>query len=182
VDASLASRGATVYQRECVACHADHRFKEGIKTGERLGRVVDVAQVGTDRYRLDSYTPTFAANQYSLFPDSPYRFKRFRKTNGYANHPLDGIWARAPYLHNGSVPSLRDLLEPPETRPAVFFRGYDVYDRAKAGFVSDVPAADGRQFFRYDTFVPGNSNSGHLYGTSLPDEDKRAIVEYLKTF
>ena len=182
VDASLAARGATVYQRECVACHADHRFKEGIKSGDRLGRVVDVAQVGTDRYRLDSYTPTFAANQYSLFPDSPYRFKRFRKTNGYANHPLDGIWARAPYLHNGSVPTLRDLLDAPEKRPAVFFRGYDVYDREKAGFVSDVPAAGGREFFRYDASIPGNSNGGHLYGTSLADEDKRAIVEYLKTF
>ncbi len=113
VDASLAARGATVYQQECLACHGDHRFKDGIKAGDRLGRVVDVSEIGTDRYRLDSYTPIFAANQYSLFPDSPYRFKRFRKTNGYANHPLDGIWARAPYLHNGSVPTLHDLLEPP---------------------------------------------------------------------
>ncbi len=111
VNAVLAARGATVYQQECLACHGDHRFKDGIKSGDRLGRVVDVAEVGTDRYRLDSYTPMFAANQYSLFPDSPYRFKRFRKTNGYANHPLDGIWARAPYLHNGSIPTLRDLLE-----------------------------------------------------------------------
>ena len=52
----------------------------------------------------------------------------------------------------------------------------------KAGFVSDVPAADGRTYFRYDTTVPGNSNGGHNYGTTLPDDDKRAIVEYLKTF
>ncbi len=165
VDAALAARGAAVYQQECLACHGDHRFKDGIKAGERLGRVVDVTEVGTDRYRLDSYTPMFAANQYSLFPDSPYRFTRFRKTSGYANHPLDGIWARAPYLHNGSVPTLRDLLEPPAQRPALFFRGYDLYDRVKMGFVSDVPAANGREFFRYETSVPGNSNSGHLYGT-----------------
>ena len=182
VDASLAARGATVYQQECLACHGDHRFKDGIKAGDRLGRVVDVSEVGTDRYRLDSYTPIFAANQYSLFPDSPYRFKRFRKTNGYANHPLDGIWARAPYLHNGSVPTLHDLLEPPAERPREFFRGYDLYDRTRMGFVSNVPEADGRRFFLYDTSVPGNSNSGHLYGTSLPDDDKRAMVEYLKTF
>ena len=182
VDASLAARGATVYQQECLACHGDHRFKDGIKAGDRLGRVVDVSEIGTDRYRLDSYTPIFAANQYSLFPDSPYRFKRFRKTNGYANHPLDGIWARAPYLHNGSVPTLHDLLEPPAQRPREFFRGYDLYDRTRMGFVSNVPEAGGRRFFLYDTSVPGNSNSGHLYGTSLPDDDKRAIVEYLKTF
>jgi len=182
VDTPLAARGAAVYQQECLACHGDHRFKDGIKSGDGLGRVVDVSQVGTGRYRLDSYTPMFAANQYSLFPESPYRFTRFRKTNGYANHPLDGIWARAPYLHNGSVPTLRDLLETPEQRPREFFRGYDLYDRARLGFISNVPEAGGRRFFRYDTSVPGNSNSGHLYGTSRPDDDKRAIVEYLKTF
>ena len=97
-------------------------------------------------------TPTtFAANQYALYPESQYRFTHFRKTNGYANQPLDGIWLRGPYLHNGSVPTLRDLLEPPERRPAVFYRGYDVFDQAKVGFVSNVPQADGRTFFRYDT-------------------------------
>jgi len=182
VDPVRAARGAAVYQRACLECHGDHRFREGIKAGSRLGRVVDAEQIGTDRHRLDSYTPVFAANQYSLFPDSQYRFTRFRKTGGYANQPLDGIWARGPYLHNGSVPTLRDLLEPPEKRTAVFFRGYDVFDQAGVGFVSNVPEAAGRRFFRYDTSVPGNSNGGHVYGTTLPDEDKRAIVEYLKTF
>jgi hypothetical protein len=182
VNAALAARGATVYQQECLACHGDHRFKDGVKSGERLGRVVEADQIGTDRYRLNSYTPMFAANQYSLFPDSPYRFKRFRKTNGYANHPLDGIWARAPYLHNGSVPTLRDLLELPDDRPATFFRGYDLYDRIRVGFVSNEATAGGRRFSRYDTTIPGNFNSGHLYGTSLPADDKNAVVEYLKTF
>ena len=113
---------------------------------------------------------------------TPYQLKRFRKTNGYANHPLDGIWARAPYLHNGAVPTLRDLLEPPERRPAVFYRGYDVYDRERVGFVATVAEEGGRMFFRYDTSIPGNSNAGHTYGTALPDEDKQALVEYLKTF
>jgi hypothetical protein len=46
--------------------------------------------------------------------------------------------------------------------------------------VSDGPEAQG--YSRYDTSLPGNGNSGHVYGTTLPDEDKRAIVEYLKTF
>jgi hypothetical protein len=182
VDSSLAAQGAAVYQRLCLACHADHRFRDGVKAGDRVGQVEDIDTIGTDRHRLDSYTVVFAANQYALFPDSPYRFKRFRKTYGYANHPLDGIWARAPYLHNGSVPTLRALLEPPERRPPVFFRGYDVFDQANVGFVSDVAAADGRSFFRFDTTLPGNANSGHRYGIMLPDADKRAIVEYLKTF
>jgi len=182
IDRARAARGEPLYARHCLECHGDHRFREGIRSGDRLGRVVAIAEIGTDRHRLDSYTAIFAANQYGLFPASPYRFTRFRKTNGYANHPLDGVWARAPYLHNGSVPTLRALLEPPERRPAVFYRGYDLFDRADVGFVSDVAEAHGRRFFRYDTSVPGNANTGHVYGTSLSDEEKRAIVEYMKTF
>jgi hypothetical protein len=93
---------------------------------------------------------------------------------------LDGAWARAPYLHNGSVPSLSDLLRAPADRPKTFRVGYDVYDPARVGFVADGPEADaaGRLF---DTAQPGNGNAGHLYGTDLPDADKRALLEYLKT-
>jgi len=96
--------------------------------------------------------------------------------------PLDGLWVRAPYLHNGSVPTLRDLLEPAKARPTAFYRGYDVYDQARVGFVSNVPRADGRDFSKYDTSVPGNGNGGHVYGTTLSDADKAALVEHLKTF
>jgi mono/diheme cytochrome c family protein len=182
VDQALAGRGASVYQQNCVDCHADHRFRDGVKAGGRVGLIEPIGTIGTDRHRLDSYTFAFAANQYGLYPDSEYRFTHFRKTTGYANHPLDGVWLRGPYLHNGSVPTLHDLLEPPEQRPAVFYRGYDLFDQEKVGFVSTV-AVDGDQIFsQYDTSVPGNSHDGHLYGTALPDDDKRAIVEYLKTF
>lgn len=182
IDASLAARGTAVYAEHCLTCHGDHRFRNGTRAGDRIGQVEPIERIGTDPYRLASYTSVFAANQYSLFPQSPYRFTRFRKTNGYANHPLDGIWARAPYLHNGSVPTLRDLLEPVERRPAVFYRGYDVFDQTNVGFVSNVPGEGSRTFFRFETSVAGNSNSGHLYGTTLREEDKRAIVEYMKTF
>jgi hypothetical protein len=182
VDRALASRGAPIYRQLCANCHADHRFRDGVISGSRVGQVESIGTIGTDPYRLNSYTPAFASNQYALYPDSPYRFSHFRKTNGYANHPLDGIWLRAPYLHNGSVPTLRDLLEPPESRPKAFFRGYDVYDQVRLGFVSDVPEADGQVFTHYDTSVSGNANTGHVYGTTLSDHDKRAIVEYLKTF
>ena len=61
-------------------------------------------------------------------------------------------------------------------------RGYDVVDRSGVGFVSTVAEADGRRFFRVDTTEPGNGNGGHEYGTTLPDSDKAAVVEYLKTF
>jgi mono/diheme cytochrome c family protein len=182
IDAALASRGAPIYRESCANCHGDHRFRDGVISGSRIGQVEAIDTIGTDPYRLNSYTLAFASNQYGLYPDSRYRFTRFRKTNGYANHPLDGIWLRAPYLHNGSVPTLRDLLDPPESRPKTFYRGYDVYDQARMGFVSDVAGADGQVYTRYDTSVPGNGNSGHIYGTTLSDDDKRAIVEYMKTF
>lgn len=181
-DQALASSGEPLYRQHCAECHGDHRFRDGVVSGNRVGKVVPIAAIGTDRYRLDSYTQLFALNQYGLYPGSPYQFKHFRKTNGYANHPLDGIWLRAPYLHNGSVPTMRDLLDAPEQRPATFYRGYDVYDQSKMGFVSNVAEAGGQQFTRYDTSLPGNSNAGHVYGTAISDEEKRAIVEYLKTF
>ena len=182
VDAALASRGRDVYRSRCLDCHADHRFKEGVVEGERVGSVEPIERIGTDRHRLDSYTYAFASNQYTLYPGTAYRFRRFRKTQGYANQPLDGLWARAPYLHNGAVPTLRDLLEPPAGRPRRFYRGYDVFDPRRVGFVHDVAGEGGRRFFEFDTSLPGNGNGGHLYGTELPAADKDALVEYMKTF
>jgi hypothetical protein len=182
IDQALAARGAPLYRQHCVECHADNRFRDGVKVGSRVGLVEPIETIGTDRHRLDSYTSVFASNQIGLYPGSDYRFSHFRKTNGYANHPLDGIWLRGPYLHNGSVPTLRDLLDPPDQRPKAFYRGYDVFDQRRVGFVSDVQEAGGQVFTRYDTLVAGNSNSGHLYGTALSDDGKWAIVEYMKTF
>jgi hypothetical protein len=183
VDPARAAAGAPLYAAHCQSCHADNKFRDGvIVPGTRVGRVVPITAIGTDPHRLDSYTDEFAANQYALYPDSPYRFTRFRKTEGYANHPLDGIWLRGPFLHNGSVPSLRALLDTPELRPKVFYRGYDVFDQQNVGFVSDVAQAAGQTFSRFDTSLPGNGNGGHVYGTALSDTDKAALVEYLKTF
>ena len=103
------------------------------------------------------------------------------QNNGYCSAPLDGLWVRAPYLHNDSVPTLRDLLEPAEKRPQVFYRGYDVYDPVNVGFVSSGPKAESNGW-KVDVNVRGNGNQGHNYGTDLSDEDKQALVEYLKTY
>ena len=78
------------------------------------------------------------------------------------------------------MPTLSDLLSPPEQRPSLFYRGYDVVDLEKIGFVSTGPQA-AAQGFRFDTTQRGNGNGGHLYGTELDDADKRALLEYLKT-
>jgi len=78
------------------------------------------------------------------------------------------------------VPTLRDLLEPAAQRPTVFWRGYDVYDQTKVGFVTDTPAAQ-RVGTRLDTRGKAGSSQGHEFGTGLSAADKDALVEYLKT-
>ncbi|MDQ3851155.1 MAG: cytochrome c [Actinomycetota bacterium] len=172
IDAGLARTGAAIYRGSCATCHA---FK-----GSQTGTVTPVDGVGTDRERLDSFTPLLARKMNTLGTGKPWRFSHFRKTHGYANQPLDGLWLRAPYLHNGSVPDLVSLLRPPAQRPKVFYRGYDVYDYRRVGYVSRGKRAR-RVGFRYDTRVRGNGNRGHLYGTDLAPGEKRALIEYLKT-
>ena len=182
VDHELATRGKAVYAGYCAECHG---ASGSDFSGARVGKVTPLHAIGTDPYRLNSFTPELAANLNTPYARTDYRFKHFRKTFGYANAPLDGLWLRAPYLHNGSVPSRWDLLQPASARPVSFRRGTDLYDPRMLGFVHDVEAENGRQYFLYDTRVAGNANSGHegsAYGTELPDRDKWALIEYLKTF
>jgi RoxA-like, cytochrome c-like len=106
---------------------------------------------------------------------------------GYRPHPLNGIWASPPYLHNGSVPNLYELLSPYEERSKVFYTGNREYDLDRIGYQSQ----RFRGGFRYDTSVTGNSNYGHLFqdggpgngiiGPFLTPDDRRAIIEFLKT-
>jgi hypothetical protein len=98
----------------------------------------------------------------------------------YKARPLEGIWATAPYLHNGSVATLYDLLQPPAHRPASFRVGARAFDPKKVGYVTD-PSAAGNSFV-FDTTLPGNSNKGHVYGVgSLTETQRLELLEYLKT-
>jgi hypothetical protein len=172
INPERAAVGQRIYEDQCAACHA--------LDGAQVGKVTPLAEIGTDPGRLNSFTPQLAQAMNTLGQGHPWKFSHFRKTDGYANMPLDGLWLRAPYLHNGSVPTLRDLLKPPDQRPKVFFRGYDVYDYDNVGFVSSGADAE-RVGARYDTSMTGNGNGGHVYGTRLTDEEHDALLEYLKT-
>ncbi|MBV9653451.1 MAG: hypothetical protein JOZ42_02680 [Acetobacteraceae bacterium] len=99
----------------------------------------------------------------------------------YESRVLQGIWATAPYLHNGSVPTLADLLKPAAERPASFPIG-PAYDTSKVGLAAS------QTVFGYTLQTTdcsdrnsGASRCGHEYGTTLPDADKRALLEYLKS-
>ena len=217
INAELAAEGKEVYRDFCWSCHGERQapFRQA-GDGSKVGVVTPIGEIGTDRWRLDSYTPELASAQNSIYAGSPRvgeencaeyvaevcnaeqsdedyrrlrdlcypaRFSHFRKTYGYANMPLDGLWLRAPYLHNGSVRNLRELLEP-ERRAESFYRGYDVYDYDNVGFVTSGREAS-EQGWYFDTKARGNSNDGHAgyeYGTLLDEEKKQALIEFLKTF
>jgi hypothetical protein len=101
----------------------------------------------------------------------------WRATGQYLARPLTGVWATAPYLHNGSVPTLWHLLHPTQ-RPTKFIVGNREYDPARLGY------STGGSGWTFDTSQPGNSNIGHAgdkYGTNLTEDQKAALLEYLKT-
>ncbi|MEB3212948.1 MAG: hypothetical protein VKL39_16460 [Leptolyngbyaceae bacterium] len=172
INQALAEQGQPIFENSCAECHAFG--------GDRTGTVIPIGEINTDRHRLDMWTPELV-QAYRTYGDGyEWDFETFKKTNGYAALPLDGLWLRSPYLHNGSVPSVADLLKPVDERPSVFYRAYEVYDPDTMSFVSNGAEAE-KNGFRVDTNLPGNGNQGHLYGIDLAAEEKAALIEYLKT-
>jgi cytochrome c553 len=97
----------------------------------------------------------------------------------YSARPMAGVWATPPFLHNGSVLTLYDLLLPASQRPAKFFVGSRKYDPVRLGYVNE---QDPLRVFPFDTTQPGNSNSGHEYGTQLSEDQKMQLLEFMKSF
>ena len=171
VDMKLVPEGEALYGTYCAKCHAPN--------GAAIGQVTALDEIGTDPERLNSFSADLATKMNTIGEGYEWKFTHFRKTQGYANMPLDGVWLRAPYLHNGSVPTLRALLSP-EQRPGTFYRAYDVYDWDNVGFVSGGADA-ARDGVLFDTRARGNGNAGHAYGATLSPAQKQALIEYLKT-
>src|SRR5262245_47097434 len=106
------------------------------------------------------------------------RPNEFRGLLQYRARPLNGIWATAPYLHNGSVANLRELLTPPAHRSKVIYMGNWDFDPMNVGYEARSPFVGATVL---DTRLPGNSNTGHEFGTTLGEEDRQALIEYLKS-
>ena len=186
IDRDLAARGAAAFGDHCAECHGTYG-----PSGEYPERLVSIDVVGTDRVRLESLT----AEQRSALHDSWFghygadgkELASRAVGDGYVAPPLDGVWASAPYFHNGSVPTLWHVLHPAE-RPAVWRRTPTGYDTSRMGLEveerGDVPAgkltsAERRTWF--DTRRPGKSAAGHEFPDALTEPEKAAVLEYLKT-
>jgi hypothetical protein len=131
---------------------------ENVVVGTILGHKVEALEAGIHEYLKVKKAATFDPRSYKA-------------------RSLNGIWATAPYLHNGSVPSLWQLLQPQEQRVKRFYVGSRELDPVNVGF-DTAPYPGG---FEFDTTLPGNSNAGHTWGTALPDDQKWALIEYLKS-
>ncbi|WP_255377181.1 di-heme-cytochrome C peroxidase [Cellvibrio sp. PSBB006] len=99
----------------------------------------------------------------------------------YKARPLNGIWATAPYLHNGSVPNLWELLQKPEKRVVRFWVGSRKFDPVNVGFVTTEGLNEFQVLTPAGAIQAGNSNRGHEAGTDLSDDEKRQLIEYMKT-
>jgi len=182
IDAAKAAQGNALFTQHCARCHRS----------ARTGTVVPVGEVGTDGNRLLTWNREAAIRANRAVERFGIERRGLVEANptGYIAAFLDGIWLRAPYLHNGSVPSLRDLLKPAAERPKLFYRGYDVYDPVDGGFVSTLAQAARLQVpwpavlqvaTPYDVTRRSCGNQGHEYGVALPQDQKDALLEYLKT-
>lgn len=143
--------------------------------------VIGVLRDGLDPNTLTQGLPAFleAAKKTVLIDncDPKQEGAKCIRPPSYKARPLNGIWASAPFLHNGSVPNLWELLQKPDQRVTAFNVGSWEMDPVKVGFViTPEPATS-----KFDTTLPGNSNKGHEYGTNLSEQEKWELIEYLKT-
>jgi mono/diheme cytochrome c family protein len=184
IDASKAARGESVFVKNCAKCHGTYG-----PDGHYPNTIVELKVIGTDPARAYGLSDRLVAHYNSTwlgenFPaDSPMV--------GYQAPPLDGIWATAPYLHNGSIPTLALLLRSSD-RPARFTRppstDFACYDQVHVGWMFErvtepppptLPPHDAR--FIYDTARFGLGNRGHTFGDKLSDAERSDVIEYLKT-
>jgi hypothetical protein len=189
IDRDLAERGKALFYSAEIGCSRCHGRYDGNGGVEWPGVHVDV---GTDRARRAIVTRGFVA----AFNNSPLAAHgALAPAEGYAATPLTGVWANYPYLHNGSVPTLHHLLGPVTERPSAFeVMAARSFDRERVGQRLFIDPTHGRaadatlgQRFGHDRnwFVidrPGSSNAGHdMWPRIRTDENRRALIEYLKT-
>jgi mono/diheme cytochrome c family protein len=184
IDQEKATRGKAVFDKHCVVCHKP--VGPGGKVADDL---VALDKIGTDPTRLENFALDADGKPFDVALSAVLKAlvrrgggttadeKLWRVTRKSPNRPLTAIWATAPYLHNNSVPTLYDLLQPAAKRPPRFPVGHREYDPVKLGY----SARAGTPSFPFDTSKTGNGNGGHEFGTAISEEERMALLEYLKT-
>jgi hypothetical protein len=210
IDRDLAAQGEALYGANCAGCHQliDRAARDASCAARTEFTIPSfpVDQIGTDprqavnfatrQITLGQQTQPLGAwvklvtdkvvTQYAADPKNADRAalvncdiaNDFQVIEEYRARPLNGVWATAPYLHNGSVPDLVELLKPAAGRPATFYVGSWEFDPERVGFEWSSPFATA---FLFDTSIAGNSNLGHEHGTQLSQEERMALIEFLKT-
>jgi Cytochrome c len=192
IDRQLAHQGEELFVKNCARCHGTY--------GEKWtypNKVIPLKEIGTDPRRFEGITAKFGEYYNKSWfgqgktAHTPEGYPAFA-SNGYQAPPLDGIWATAPYFHNGCAPTVYHVLNS-RSRPKIFTRSYrtdlDVYDAQKLGWKVEVlekaPEPGKLSPFEmrkiYDTSKSGRGNGGHIYGDKLTEEERMAVIEYLKT-
>lgn len=177
IDQTLADKGEKVFEAHCEKCHGTYG-----PDGQYPNLLVDQKTIGTDSVLASSnFSAHFFEDWYnnSWFGQGPEKGQVVAE-GGYVAPPLDGVWATAPYLHNGSVPDLKTLLNS-ATRPTYWKRSFstDDYDLDAVGWKYTVePNKTDKQ--TYDTTLPGYGNGGHVFGDVLSEGEREALVAYLK--
>lgn len=190
IDAALAATGEQVFYANCAGCHGTYGADDSQDTYPNLLFPLDI--IGTDPvvaeggtkyapYLVEWYNESFYGQVTRMEPDDPFP--------GYMAPPLDGVWATGPFLHNGSVPTIEQVLNS-GARPK-FWKRLDFdsthFDQDALGWphielaYGQADAGDDERKFIYDTTFIAHSNEGHPFGDHLSDDERRAVLEYLKT-
>lgn len=178
INASLAKQGGALFVQYCSKCHGN--YGEG---GDYPNLLIPESIIATDSllFKSNYQSPQFIEwfnKSWFAQGDHPARLEPF---NGYIAPPLDGIWVTAPYLHNGSVPTLEAVLDS-KARPSYWSREFNdpQYDYNRVGWKFRQEEGP-RGTAVYNTTLPGYGNYGHTFGDKLSDKERKAVIEYLKT-
>jgi mono/diheme cytochrome c family protein len=177
VDSGLVIKGGLLFEEHCSKCHGRYGEDEFYPN-----KIVPLSEVGTDpvyaHYAMKSPVNDWYNRSWFVKSDPP---ASSRPSDGYVAPPLDGVWATAPYLHNGSVPDLASLLDSRQ-RPLYWSRSWedDDYNYETVGW-NYRPEKNGRGKHTFDTTLPGYGNGGHTFGDKLTEEERKAVIEFLKT-
>jgi mono/diheme cytochrome c family protein len=190
IDPQKAHTGRAIFTQHCSRCHgtygSDASYPNKIVTLETIGTDPLLAESITDK-AVEHFNRSWLGREKGK-DGKPIQAKQ---SLGYQAPPLDGIWATGPYFHNSSVPTVYHVLNS-KARPKVFTRSYGTevedYDAVKVGWKitplaqgadAKMPAIERRKI--YDTSLPGQANTGHTFGDALTEQERIAVIEYLKT-